>query len=139
MAVSIKAKFTKADVQKMVQQQAEKLEKAVLSGLQRVGEKFVSNARNKGSYKDRTGNLRSSAGYVILKNGIQLTGMVNDLNRKVINEVAAKYPKGYVLIGVAGMNYAAAVEAKGKDVISASVLIAGTDLNQMMNQIKSKL
>ena len=34
-----------------------------------LGEKFVNKARLEGNYKDRTGNLRSSIGYIILLNG----------------------------------------------------------------------
>lgn len=37
--------------------------------LQRTGEEFVKIARLEGNYIDHTGNLRSSIGYVIVKDG----------------------------------------------------------------------
>lgn len=50
-------------------------------------------------------------------------------------EVATEYPRGYVLIGVAGMNYAAAVESKGFDVISGSAP-EDNQIRDLLNAIK---
>ena len=41
--------------------------------LQAGGEKFIEVARRSGSYKDQTGNLRSSIGYIIAKDGEVVT------------------------------------------------------------------
>lgn len=46
-----------------------KAENKILVLLQAGGEKFIDIARRNGSYKDQTGNLRSSIGYIIAKNG----------------------------------------------------------------------
>lgn len=139
MAVTLRANFTAASVKKDLQEFSKQVETAVVNGLVKVGEKFIENARNKGTYKDRTGNLRASLGYVILKNGVQLKGSVPPKAQAAIRAASAKHPRGYVLIGVAGMKYAAAVEAKQRDVISASVLIAGEDLKTVLMQINRKL
>ena len=40
--------------------------------------------------------------------------------RSFAMEISTEYPKGFVLIGVAGMSYAAAVEANNFDVITGS-------------------
>lgn len=101
-----------------------------LETLQYLGEEFVNKARQFGSFTDRTGNLRSSIGYIILKDGKRVdsnfeasnngTDKVKGLKRALeyADEVAALYGTGFVLIGVAGMNYAAAVEAKGYEVLT---------------------
>jgi hypothetical protein len=72
MGLKITPKFTNSDIESIINDRKERILAAAISRLQVVGEKFVTNARNNGAYKDRTGNLRSSAGYVIIKDGKQL-------------------------------------------------------------------
>ena len=50
-----------------------KAEDKMLVFLQAGGEKFIEVARRSGSYKDQTGNLRSSIGYIIAKDGEVVT------------------------------------------------------------------
>jgi len=45
-------------------------------------------------------------------------GRFNAMN--VLDDIAAQYPTGMILVVVAGMEYAAAVESKGYDVITGS-------------------
>ena len=104
---------------------AEKINKEIAI-LIRIGEEFVNKARTKGEYMDDTGNLRSSIGYILIDNGkvINQNFSGNDAEGKIAamdyaNQIKSKY-KGLVLIGIAGMEYAAAVEAKGYDVITGS-------------------
>ena len=101
-------------------------EKSILT-LQYLGEEFINKARISGNYTDRTGNLRSSIGYIILNNGEVVRQAFKgskskgrNVAQQVAKKVAVDYPEGMVLIGVAGMNYAAAVEHKGYDVITGS-------------------
>ena len=51
----------------------DRAEERIYKLLQRAGEEFVKLARKKGNYQDHTGNLRSSIGYVIVKDGDILT------------------------------------------------------------------
>lgn len=147
MAVAIVPKFTKADIKKMLADKVGRIQQAVLLNLQRIGEQFVAGARDTNTYKDRTGNLRSSIGYVILKDGKQLFESFENKGgdegveraKELTAESAKKFPKGFVLIGVAGMDYAAAVEAKGFDVISASSIEAETNLKVAIQRISSKV
>lgn len=90
-----------------------------------VGEKVVKTAREQGSYKDRTGNLRSSIGYVVLVNGQpqakgtskQFSGPQGDgalgitESEALLNSLRAYYPKGITLVCVAAMEYGVYVEA----------------------------
>ncbi|WP_417444643.1 HK97 gp10 family phage protein [Joostella sp.] len=105
-----------------VRQQDDKM----LNTLQYAGEQFVNKARLTGNYTDRTGNLRSSIGYIILKDGQIIDQNFSGNNegqekgKETADEVSQQYPNGFVLIGVAGMEYAAAVEAKNYDVITGS-------------------
>lgn len=148
MAVSLTPKFSRNDVAKAIAERKKRIEEAILLRLQRVGEQFVTNARVNADFTDRTGNLRSSMGYVILKNGIQLYENFEqraggkegeEVAKEVIASLKKKFPSGYVLIGVAGMDYAAAVESNGYDVISNSANIAVTSLKQAIKQLANKL
>jgi hypothetical protein len=159
MGLKITPKFTNSDIESIINDRKERILAAAISRLQVVGEKFVTNARNNGAYKDRTGNLRSSAGYVIIKDGKQLfenfqafpqkdpkaegagqgVSQAQKTAAEVAEKIIGKYPTGLILIGVAGMDYAAAVESKGFDVITSSAMQAKTDLETGLAELKSKI
>lgn len=152
MVIKVVPKFTKAQIEAIVRKRVVAIHQAYLERLQAIGEAFVRNARESGDYKDRTGNLRNSIGYVIMKDGKQLftnfqatakgDGSENKTGKDGLAvgqekalEISGRYPQGYVLICVAGMNYAAAVESKGFDVISASSIIAKQSLVKAIEEI----
>lgn len=155
MAVSLVPKFTRAEITAYLQEQQARIARVILLRLQRIGEEFVKNARENGTYQDRTGNLRSSIGYVVLQDGVQIRqnfqrfpgkegkgkGKSKGVQqaKEVIDEVKKNFPKGFVLIGVAGMDYAAAVESRGYDVLTASSITAERDLQSAVRTIQSSL
>lgn len=130
----LKALFSAKAIGRYIEEKVEKADDKAFEILQYMGEEFVNNAKNRGNYRDHTANLRSSIGYIILKDG-----RIVDYNFKkersgtdgttgvskgyeFANEVSTRYPRGWILIGVAGMEYAAYVEAlKSYDVIASSV------------------
>lgn len=97
-----------------------------------IGESVVKYARDDKSlarhYTDRTGNLRSSIGYVVVQDGMIAfssfdgnTEKGKAAGRNYAIEVAQSLsPNKTYLVWVAGMEYASYVEAKGFDVISGS-------------------
>lgn len=118
--------FNSAALQAAFNQFQKDVDGKVVQSLQYLGEDFVNKARNVETYKDRTSNLRASIGYIILAHGkvvhsdFQGAQDGKEKGAKVAGEVALNHPYGYVLIGVAGMDYAAYVEAGGRDVITGS-------------------
>jgi hypothetical protein len=181
MAIVIRPKFTKEDIRKIAAAKAELIRNAIFQRLQFIGEHFIIDVRSTDTYKDRTGNLRSSTGYVILYNGQQifgggfeivvgpdkanilettkeqlkktkskktkaaLTAQIKNIEqegtetgKKFIEEISARFPVGFVLVGVAGMSYAAAVEARGLDVITSGSLVASASLKKAFERIKKK-
>lgn len=91
-----------------------------VEALQFIGETFVNEARNKQTYQDRTGNLRTSIGYGIVKNNRILKKKVQG-REDVLNEAVSELQQsGIYLIVFAGMEYALYVEVKGYDVLSGS-------------------
>jgi hypothetical protein len=138
----MKALFGSHQIKNVIENFQKENEKRTLISLQYQGELFVNKARLSGTYRDITGNLRSSIGYVILKNGVEVdSNFIGNSDgslkgKNVANEVAKQYPKGYVLIGVAGMDYAAYVEAKNYDVITGSAPTSA-ELKSILNAINS--
>lgn len=149
--MTLKAGFNLDQIKSFVNTRLANFNSAILQTYQFAGEEFVRNARIKtaadGGFNDITGNLRSSIGYIILQNGKQIyqnfeeapigtdreTGKAQGLIYAI--ELASTYSKGIVLICVAGMDYAAAVESKGKDVITGSSLETETRLKQLLGQL----
>ena len=123
----------------------ERVRRIVLNTLQYVGESCITEARNNGNYIDRTGNLRSSIGYVVVNNGIIVTqgnsqkyleGTLGETNGvKFVRDLAARNNKGMVLIVAAGMNYAVYVEARGYNVLTSAELLADSLVPQMLRAI----
>ena len=126
----------------MIAQGMERMEQHIIRMLCYVGEQCINDGRLRGSYTDRTGNLRSSIGYVVVKDGqiIQLTMNPVTLNGKdgtsngeaYLRSLVGEYTNGIALIVVAGMKYAAYVEARGYNVISSAELLAETLISQLL-------
>lgn len=124
--------FSDADLDKWYGLFNEKADEKILTLLKATGETFVKYAREVHTYEDQTGNLRSSIGYVIVEDGSTIFEDFKESDKgtekvkgtakggQLAEAIALSYSKGIVLIGVAGMQYAAAVEAKGFDVVTGA-------------------
>ncbi len=120
--MAVKPLFTMDYIQNLFEDFVEERINKEIAILMRMGEEFVNKARTNGSYTDRTGNLRNSVGYVLMKNGIVIQKEIGlPQVAELFPEISDKFPNGIVLIGFAGMQYAEAVEAKGFDVITGSI------------------
>ena len=143
--MGIKSRFTKEDVKRLMEVKLAQLEQAIINRLIFVGENFVANARNNHTYLDQTGNLTSSIGYLVLKKGSDVKsnykGNAEGVQKakSLAEELKPDFVKGYTLIVFAGMDYAAAVESRGRDVLTASSIIAKRELKQAIKNIKNKL
>ena len=121
------------------------MERALVYNLSYIGEQVLNAARSTNSYKDQTGNLRSSIGYVIAMDGevvkqsdfaVVKTGTQGqDTGRSYAEGLAAKFSKGVVLIVVAGMNYAYYVKKRGYDVIDSAELLADSLVPKMLHEL----
>ena len=154
-------KFTnKAEVDRTFQEFEDRYNKRAVDMMCRLGEKVVKYARKHGkyarehgTYTDRTANLRNSIGYMVVQNGrivqTAFTGRTapttegGDANKAhqigldYAKEVFSNLSKNKTyLIWVAGMDYAAAVEAKGYDVITGSGNWAESEAQKQMELFK---
>lgn len=144
--MALEPKFTDAQIERYINQQFDRLIEATLLRLQRIGETALTYIRTSGNYNDRTGNLRSSTGYIILRNGLQhtISGFVQvkqgsagiKISKKILEQAKTRFPTGLVLIIVAGMSYAAYVEAKGYDVLTGGSIIAEEALKVALQKLK---
>lgn len=145
--------WNKRQIKTLFDKLQERADLLILELLKHTGEEFVKTARLEGNYVDWTGNLRSSIGYVIAKNG-KILGQNFQLSEKAGTDKATgkrqaeqlamdlvkTYATGYVLIGVAGMKYAAFVEAmENKDVISRAADKADDFIKEQSRLLFNKL
>ncbi|MBC5586145.1 MULTISPECIES: hypothetical protein [Bacteroides] len=143
--------FDQKSLERWFEQFQSKAEYKTLVLLQAGGEKFIEVARRSGSYKDQTGNLRSSIGYIIAKDGEVVKENFKESDkgtdkttgkykgRRLAEEVSLSHTGGYILVGVAGMEYAAAVEAKGYEVISGANTQCEKYLRDTLKSVFSKI
>jgi S-methylmethionine-dependent homocysteine/selenocysteine methylase len=131
---------------KFVKQRGELAISASVDVLDYVGLEFVKEARTARRYIDRTGNLRSSIGYFVLEEGkvvkkggfspVSSTATAGPSEgREFIAKIASEYPEGIVLIGVAGMSYAAYVEAHGLNVTDSATVLAKRLVPQLLRNL----
>lgn len=141
----ITPQFTPADIERMLKDKIEKYQEKIVRVLRYVGEKCINEAREYGSYQDRTGNLRSSIGYIVLKDGkpiekggFKITKSGNNGQKEgemFINKVTSQYPKGFVLVVVAGMKYASYVEARNYNVLTSAELLAEREVPKLLKAL----
>lgn len=136
------------EIDRYITGRVEALKKAIVYNLCAVGEQVLNTARLTNSYKDQTGNLRSSIGYVIAVDGeiVQMSSFDTVKEgregsrggKEYAMQLVRNFPHGIVLIVVAGMNYASYVSAKGYDVLDSSELLADKLVPQMLQQLGFK-
>ncbi|KAA6441468.1 hypothetical protein FEM33_01665 [Dyadobacter flavalbus] len=145
--MAIKATFDQNSIAAYIQSKVDKIDQAILNRLKYLGEQLVNHAREFGSYMDQTGNLRNSIGYVILKDGKMVVQNFQKTSQKpgakgvregqqLANSLKVEFPKGYALIVVAGMNYAASVESRGRNVLDSAEQLAKTEMPRMISELK---
>ena len=139
--------FSIADIAKRIDEFAEAKVQKSIETLHYVGEDYVNKARDLRTYLDHTGNLRSSIGYVVLFNGkskdLFAMSAEKDDNaagmkqaRKFAKEIGQQFNQGLVLVVFAGMEYAAAVESLGYDVITGSQPMAASLLAELKRELQ---
>lgn len=137
------------EIEATIQKQLQNRINSILYRFAYIGEHAVNLAKTNRGYTDQTGNLVSSIGYVLVKDG-KIVSMPDF--KKIKNgaegvqlgqEFAAKkatemIPKGIGLVLVAGMNYAEHVQATGRNVLALSEIEAKTMAVEMFNQLGLK-
>lgn len=149
--MGITPKFNQGIVRERFDKFIEAIERAQIRRLQYLGEMCVKHAREvpaSAGFTDQTGNLRSSIGYMIFKNGVAIHEsypQIKEGNEGVVKgqtlakKVGAKYIEGVALVATAGMHYAVYLEAKGRDVLTSAELLAKQELPKMIEDLKKNI
>lgn len=137
-----------SEIDRYTEQRLRGLEQAVIRTLAYCGELCLNVARSTNSYKDQTGNLRSSIGYVVAVDGrivsqssfetVKEGGQGSKQGAAFAKQLVRRFPKGICLIVVAGMEYAAHVKNRGYDVLDSSELTADRIVPPMLKQLGFK-
>ena len=146
--MGIKANFTKDDVRNRFDAFLNEIEKKQIARLQRLGEMCWIEARNNKGYMMQTGAWLSSTGYQVFVDGVAVhtqfdaaSGAESGAAAKgmkagqTIADKVGKQTKGVALVVVAGMNYAAYVEARGYNVLSSAEHLAQRELPRMLEKL----
>jgi hypothetical protein len=126
---------------------AQRIEKALIYQLEYMVAELQNHAKLSAGYQDQTSNLKSSIGGVVLKDGKPIsfkgfggTPSGTGTGLDFINSLIAQQGRGYVIILVAGMEYATYVENKhGLNVLKRSELKMFRDIPIMMNDLRYKI
>nr|UVY67492.1 MAG: putative tail-component [Bacteriophage sp.] len=150
--MAIKPNFTKDDVRKRFDAFLNEIEKKQIARLQRLGEMCLVEARTNKGYMMQTGALLSSTGYEVFVDGVAIHSQFDAASGAESNaaetgiksgqsiaESIGKGTNGIALVVVAGMNYAAYVEAKGYNVLSSAEHLAERELPRMLEKLISKI
>lgn len=146
--MGIKANFTKDDLRKRFDTFLDEVEKKQIARLQRLGEMCLIEARSNKGYMMQTGALLSSTGYEVFVDGVAIHSQFDAASGaeseaatngvktgQSIAEKIGKETKGVALVVVAGMNYAAYVEARGDNVLSSAEHLAERELPRMLEKL----
>jgi hypothetical protein len=150
--MAIKPNFTKDDVRKRFDAFLNEIEKKQIARLQRLGEMCLVEARTNKGYMMQTGALLSSTGYEVFVDGVAIHSQFDAASGAESNaaetgiksgqsiaESIGKGTKGIAIVVVAGMNYAAYVEAKGYNVLSSAEHLAERELPRMLEKLISNI
>ncbi len=149
--MGIKANFTSDTIRSRFEKFLQAIERQQIEKLQYLGELCVKHARtipaNIG-FTDDTGNLRSSIGYMVFKDGVAIHEGYSQTKegsegtragQRLAKKVGSKHSKGLVLVVTAGMNYAVHVESKDRDVLTSAESLARQELPKMIEKMVSNI
>ena len=132
--------MNKDGLDEYLEQQTERRIQALIFNLNAIGVTCVNEAKTGKSYTTRTQALLNSTGYAVIRDGVSVSGAGLEGNGAIageseINRLIAKHPVGVFLVVVAGMHYAAYVEALGFNVLTSAELMAEQLIPQMMKEL----
>ena len=150
--MGITPNFKIDDVRKRFDAFLQMVQQKQITRLQLLGEKCLIEARTNKGYMMQTGALLSSTGYEVFVDGVAVhtrfdaaSGAESNAAETGIKtgqtlcESVGKTTKGVALVVVAGMNYAAYVEAKGYNVLSSAEHLAQRELPRMLEKLISNI
>ena len=134
-----------SEIDTWMEERLSRQQKAILETYKYIGEKCQEEGRLGKTYKDQTGNLRASTGYRVIMDGETFSEGEFESNpggeaaKEFLDKLSFMYSQeGIVLLVVAGMQYAAAVDAKDYNVITSAELLADQLVPQLMGKFNQE-
>lgn len=145
--MGIKAAIPQSEVNKVLREEVERQRRVLIRTMLYCAEEITNAARSTNSYTDRTGNLRSSVGCIVVVDGriIQEYGFeivkqgsqgITD-GKEYAYSLAKQFPKGVAIIAVAGKEYASYVADKGYDVLDSAEELAKKVINMSLKELRA--
>ena len=117
----------------------------LIEKLAEIAEEACDTARQNHKYQDQTGNLSSSIGYCIIRDGeivreggftVVKSGAEGAAKgREYLHQLAPEHSRGLVLLVVAGMEYSGYIEAMGLDVLDSAEIKARELTRQLLSSL----
>ena len=142
----IKAQFippSQASVDALKAACREKMRNIVITRLAEIGKESVEIARSLpdkgGTYKNRTGRLHDSIGFLVTADGQPVAeDFISAEGRRCAMAQVGKYGEGFALIIVAGAEYAMDVHVRGYDVLDSAVINAERQFKEFCDKINAQ-
>lgn len=137
-------------LQKQLIAAGQRIQEALIYRLEALIAELQNHAKLNAGYQDQTSNLKSSIGGVLLKDGqpVSYATFVKEgtadtgdaIGEEFLNEMVKKVGSGFVILMVAGMEYATYVENQhGLNVLKATELKMQTDLVKIIKKLKTQV
>ncbi len=134
----------KKGLEKYLANQIKRIESILIRELEILVAQLENHAKLNAGYEDQTSNLKSSIGGVVLKNGRPITfkgfsgkSDGTSIGLEFLNSLISEHGKGYVILVVAGMNYASYVENfHGLNVLKKTELKMERDIPKILKRLK---
>lgn len=137
------------EIERHIKEQIERQQRVLVRRMCLCAEKITNYARSNYTYLDRTGNLTSSLGCVVVLDGnVVYSSSFEPVKEGAVGaaqgkhyalELASKFPQGIVLIAVAGKEYAVHVQNRGYNVLQGAEIYAEQLVPQMLRQLGFKV
>lgn len=145
----MKPKFNRQSVHTYVTKRHDIIKRLLIRKLLILGEQTVNICRENHTYTDQTGNLTSSIGFELFVNGSAYHENFQAFAGSESGEEGVNKGRTFALevgplgnfslVIVAGMDYAAEVEARGKDVLSSGYSFLEKELPKVKAEILREL
>lgn len=145
--MGIKATTPTKQINALLRHEAERQRRVLIRTMLYCAEEITNAARSTDSYTDRSGNLRSSVGCIVIVDGkiIQEYGFeqikqgaqgVTD-GQDYAYSLARQFPKGVAIVAVAGKEYASYVADKGYDVLDSAEELAKIVVEKSLKELRA--
>lgn len=136
----------KKQIQDYIRNYSKVVERVLIREMEIIVARLENHAKDNAGYNDITGNLKNSIGGVVLKDGVPVkfsgfgSGEGAVTGKSYINSLISNYGSGFVILIVAGMEYATYVENKHElNVLKKSELLLPDEIKKMFRRIENAL